>query len=117
MHFATVSTLSLLLSAASSKHCINQTISVQISARNGLFGNVVVPQTNHEVTNMTLLLTKQGYNFSSKGLTDYETVSGVYQLHTQYCTPDSPSEKQVAVQILTHGIVSISLGPAITRDN
>lgn len=100
--------LSALLSLAAAKKCINQTVEVEISARNGVFGKVMVPQTNLEVTNLTLRLARQGHNFTNEGLTGYDTVSGTYRISTQYCVPDKePSYgygKTPVLQILTHGI-------------
>lgn len=104
MQVLTTLVLSALLGLAASRKCINQTVEVQIAARNGVFGGVSVPQTNVEVTNFTLRVTKQGHNFTNEGLTGYDTVSGSYNISTQYCVPDKPSWKRPVLQILTHGI-------------
>jgi len=52
---------------ASAYKCVNLTVPVDLSARNGVF-NVSAPQSNIEVTNFVLDLIQQGQNFSATSL-------------------------------------------------
>lgn len=85
----------------SARRCSNFTVSVQISARNGVF-KMSPPPNNVEVTNFMLDLGQQGHNLTHALLQDYATVSGSYGLAATYCAPDSGDGK--VLQILTHGI-------------
>lgn len=104
MRVSVVSIFAALLCAASAKKCVNQTIPVSIASRNAVFGNIVNPQTNLQATNLSLVLAQQGHNATAEGLTGYRTISKTYHISTRFCTPDYPTEKNPAVQILTHGI-------------
>ena len=94
--------LALAVGAASAYTCTNQTVSVQISARNGVF-SVSAPQSNIDATNFILNGVRQGSNATAMVLQDYATVSGTYNLATTYCGPDSGQVPGV-VQLLSHGI-------------
>ena len=96
--------LAALISLAAAKKCINATVPVTLSARTAIFGNVPVPQTNADVTDFIANLAKQGQNYTQIGLTGYNTTSGIYQISTQFCTPDDDTSTEPTVQILTHGI-------------
>ncbi|KAK5010881.1 hypothetical protein LTR28_007177 [Elasticomyces elasticus] len=93
--------IAALAGAAAARQCLNVTVPVQVSARNGVF-NLATPVTNIDVTNFILDLTQQGTNYSANILEGYQTVTGNYTIAATYCHPDSgPSN---VVQILTHGI-------------
>ncbi|KAF2099967.1 hypothetical protein NA57DRAFT_38322 [Rhizodiscina lignyota] len=104
MRVSYVSIVAALLSVVSAKICTNQSVPIHITSRNGLFGHVAVPETNRDATNFTLSLGRQGHNFTNEGLAGYHTISKTYHIMTQYCTPDHPTKKDPAIQILTHGI-------------
>ena len=99
--FTFAAALLTALGLASARKCQNVTVSVQASARNGVF-NVAIPQNNIEVTNFILDGVEQGVNASAEVLTDYATVSDTYDLAATYCAPDQGDGK--TLQILTHGI-------------
>jgi pimeloyl-ACP methyl ester carboxylesterase len=101
MRFSTLSLLASIAGTAIARNCQNLTISVSITARNGVF-NVEPTQNNIEVTNFILDGTQQGHNATAEVLTGYADVSGTYNLAATYCTPDSGAGR--ALQILTHGI-------------
>jgi hypothetical protein len=96
--------LSALATLASAKRCQNATVPVQITSRQGVFGDVAVPQTNLEAQIFIQNQTVQGRNFTAVGLTDYATVSGTYNISAMFCMPDSMNSSSPSLQILTHGI-------------
>ncbi|KAJ5716000.1 uncharacterized protein N7483_013181 [Penicillium malachiteum] len=101
------STIGVLLLAAgivSGKTCYNVTVPVSISARNGVFDGINTPTTNTDATAFVLNITRQGSNFTDDALTDYDTVSGRYNISTQYCAPNGTMSNGTTLQILTHGI-------------
>jgi pimeloyl-ACP methyl ester carboxylesterase len=101
--FTAVAIAASLAGVVSAKRCTNITVTVDISARNGLFdAKALVPQNNIEVTNFFLDYTQGGKNYTANVLKGYATVSGKYQLATTYCEPDRGAPN--AVQLLTHGI-------------
>ena len=104
MYTRQVIILTALACSAVAKKCMNATVPVTVSARTGIFGNVPVPQTNLDVTDFIANLAKQGSNYTQTGLTGYKTTSGIYQISTQFCTPDDDSSSDPTVQVLTHGI-------------
>ena len=97
----TIVALALTLGFVSARQCQNITVPVSISARNGVFG-VSAPQSNIEVTNFILNLSRQGHNYTQEVLQGYATISGDYELAATYCAPDKGAGK--TLQILTHGI-------------
>lgn len=101
MKFFSLVSLALVAGLATARKCQNITVSVSITARNGVF-DVEPAQNNIEVTNFILDGTQQGHNATVQVLTGYADVSGTYDLATTYCTPDGGPGK--AVQLLTHGI-------------
>lgn len=101
-----------LAGLASAKQCMNATVPVTISARQGVFDNTMVPVTNLDVTTFVQNMTKQGANYSASALSGYDTVEGTYNISTKFCMPDTTYEKPV-VQVLTHGKLEIS--PASCR--
>ena len=104
MYFTTISALTVLAAAASAKRCINATVPVEISARQPVF-NLAVPKTNLEATDFILNMTQQGRNFTDIVLTGYNTVSGTYNISTEFCMPSNATNMtNPTVQVLTHGI-------------
>lgn len=114
MKYLSASALALLVGSVTAKTCINQTVPVTISAREGVF-NIAVPQTNLDATTFVQNMTQQGRNFTNVALAGYDTVSGTYNISTEYCVPgngtpgsagwgSSGSGAQPTLQILTHGI-------------
>ena len=93
-----------LASVSAAKRCINATVPVSISSRQAVFGNVNVPRTSEEVTAIAQAAAVQGANGTAQALTDYHTVTGTYNISTQFCTPDNLTSTVPTVQILTHGI-------------
>lgn len=103
MHRSTVTALALFTASAAGRRCINQTVPVDISARQAVF-DLDIPQTNLEVTDFVLNVTQQGRNFTDTVLIGYNTTSGTYNISTQFCMPDSSNVTNPTVQVLTHGI-------------
>lgn len=101
--------LSLLLSPALlaisivAKQCINLTVPVTISARNGVF-NIPTLQGNADATTFVQNLTSIRGNFTEEALLDYATVSGAYEISAKFCKPDVENGKNPTVQVLTHGL-------------
>ena len=98
----TVATALASLSVA--KRCMNATVPVSISSRQAIFGNVNVPHTSEEVTAIAQAAAVHGVNSTAQALTDYHTVTGTYNISTQFCTPDNLTSTIPIVQVLTHGI-------------
>ncbi|KAF2482664.1 hypothetical protein BDY17DRAFT_251478 [Neohortaea acidophila] len=98
----------LLVAALFVNHCVSQpsctnlTIPVTASARNGRFPESLNPQTEVEVTNFVLELTRQGTNFTQASLEGYATVSGTFNITATYCQPAAGAPD--VIQVLTHGI-------------
>ncbi|KAJ5579870.1 uncharacterized protein N7459_005855 [Penicillium hispanicum] len=92
-----------LAGVASARTCYNVTVPVAVSARNGNFV-FDTPKTNLDATRFALALSRQGRNITEELLDGYNTVSGEYNLATQYCMPDNAVGKDATVQVLTHGI-------------
>jgi len=95
--------LVILAGSAAAKVCINQTVTVDISARTGVF-NIALPQTNLDATTFIQNITQQGRNFTDVALTGYATTAGTYNISTQFCTPSMSNGTNPTVQVLTHGI-------------
>lgn len=85
------------------KQCINITVPVDISARNGVF-NLPTLETNFDATTFAQNFTRIGANFTEESLLDYATVTGTYEISAQFCRPDNATDKNPTVQFLTHGI-------------
>ena len=96
--------LACLAAGVAAKQCINATVAVSISARNGAF-DLDIPQTRLETTLFTQNFTRQGGNFTAAALTGYETIEGTYNISTQFCYPDSGLSSDATVQVLTHGLL------------
>jgi hypothetical protein len=60
---STFTFLAALVATAAAKKCINQTVPVKISSRNGVF-NLAVPQTNLDAVEFVLNMTQQGRNYT-----------------------------------------------------
>jgi len=103
MHIQIFTTVAVLATCATAKTCVNATVPVTISAQNGMF-NILVPSSNSETIDFVTNVTRQGGNFTAKSLSGYQTVSGTYNISTQYCTPSNSQAQPSIVQVLTHGI-------------
>lgn len=85
------------------KNCTNLTIPVQLSVRQGAFD---VPEFQDDydacafIQNITSI--SGGLNYTAKVLTGYATISGIYNISAQLCTPDNGAAR--VVQVLTHGM-------------
>lgn len=86
--------------------CSNFTVPVSISSRNGVFDNMMTPETGLDATTFIQNSTKQGGNFTMQALTGYATVSGKYNISAMFCLPSGSNAtlKDPTVQVLTHGI-------------
>ena len=96
--------LAALATISDAKICMNATVPVSISSRQAVFGNLEVPHTPVEVTAIGQAAAVQGANGTAQALTDYHTVSGTYNISTQFCVPSTMSGNNPTVQVLTHGI-------------
>ncbi|KAE8334730.1 hypothetical protein BDV24DRAFT_156631 [Aspergillus arachidicola] len=95
---------SLLATSTAAKTCYNSSIEISVSSRNGVFDNLPTPQTNLDTTAFITAATRPGHNGTQEALTNYSTVSGTYNISTQYCKPDTSTPGAGPVlQILTHG--------------
>lgn len=100
-HFILI--IAALATSVTAKDCMNLTVPVTISSRNGVFNNYATPETNVDATAFVSNLTRQGQNATADALTGYATISGTYHISAQYCQPSSGSKKSI-IQVLTHGI-------------
>ena len=82
------------------RNCVNFTIPVTISARQGVFPDIPA-KANLEVTDFAQKFVQQGRNYTATILLGYQTVEGDYDISAQYCYPDKVGS---TIQILTHGI-------------
>jgi hypothetical protein len=106
MHFSTYTVLATLAASAAAKKCVNMTVPVTISARQGIF-DIAVPQTSLEATDFVRNMTQQGRNFTETVLTGYNTTAGTYNISAQFCMPSSGNSTNATnptIQVLTHGI-------------
>lgn len=60
--------LTALVTLGEARHCQNLTIPIEVSARQPKF-NLQTPNSNIDVTNFILDLTRQGHNYSNEALT------------------------------------------------
>ena len=95
--------LTLVTGGALAKQCVNITVPVQISARNGVF-NIPTLQSNLDATTFSQNFTNIRANFSQASLLDYATVTGSYSISAKFCKPDNDKSTNPTVQVLTHGI-------------
>ena len=93
----------LLATCATAKICTNIRVPVDLSARQAVF-DLAIPQTNSDVPDFVLNVTRQGGNFTNDVLTGYNTTTGSYNISAQFCVPDSDNSTNPVLQILTHGI-------------
>ena len=96
--------LASLTSLSDAKICMNASIPISISSRQGIFGNIRVPQTPYEVTAIIQAGAVQGANATAQALTGYQTVTGNYSISAQFCMPNQMTSSNPTVQVLTHGI-------------
>ncbi|KAL8948631.1 MAG: hypothetical protein Q9222_005196 [Ikaeria aurantiellina] len=100
---------SLLLTVAAfsawvaAKQCMNLTVPVSISARNGVF-NIPTLQGNADATTFAQNLTSIRGNFTQEALLDYATITGTYNISAKFCKPDVENGTNPTVQVLTHGL-------------
>lgn len=103
MFTSSIAALVLLAGTVTAKTCINATVPVTISARQGTF-DWAVPQTSIDVPDFFSNVTRQGSNFTAAALSGYHTTAGTYNISTQFCMPSSMTYQNPTVQVLTHGI-------------
>jgi hypothetical protein len=106
MHIPNLTLLALLAGVTSAKKCVNITVPVTISAKQGIY-NLATPQTNLEAIDFARNVTQQGRNFPETILTGSRTISGTYNISTQFCVPtigNATNATNPTVQVLTHGI-------------
>lgn len=92
-----------LVGLASAKICVNNTVTIQLAARNIDF-NISVPQNQYEVTAFTQFLARQGSDATAQAAHRFNNVNGTYKVSTQFCRPDTMNNTNAVVQVLTHGI-------------
>lgn len=95
--------LTFVAGGALARQCINFTVPVQISARNGVF-NIPTLQSNLDATTFSQNITNIRGNFSQESLLGYTTVTGSYSISAKFCKPDNEQGMNPTVQVLTHGI-------------
>ncbi|KAI4093540.1 MAG: hypothetical protein LQ344_002766 [Seirophora lacunosa] len=93
----------LFVSSVVAKQCINITVPVSVSARNGVF-NIPTLRGNADATTFAQNLTSIRGNFTEEALLDYATVSGAYNISAKFCKPDMENGANPTVQVLTHGL-------------
>ncbi|KAL8729722.1 MAG: hypothetical protein Q9166_004550 [cf. Caloplaca sp. 2 TL-2023] len=93
----------VLAGSVAAKQCLNITVPVSISARNGVF-NIPTLQGNADATTFAQNLTSIRGNFTQEALLDYATVTGEYDISVKFCKPDTENGINPTVQILTHGL-------------
>lgn len=93
----------LFVSSVVAKQCINITVPVSVSARNGVF-NIPTLRGNADATTFAQNLTSIRGNFTEEALLDYATVSGAYNISAKFCKPDMENGTNPTVQVLTHGL-------------
>jgi hypothetical protein len=103
MYTSSIAALAIFAAIAPAKRCRNATVPITISAKQALF-DIAIPQTNLEVTDFVLNMTKQGGNFTNSALAGYDTTTGTYNVNTQYCTPNASNSTSPTIRFLTHGI-------------
>ncbi|CAF9906546.1 MAG: hypothetical protein GOMPHAMPRED_004777 [Gomphillus americanus] len=99
MYFA----LFALMGLASAKMCVNNTVTVNLSANNVNF-NISAPKSQYEVTMMVQFLARQGQNATDRLASGFHSVNGTYTISTQFCRPDNMTGSNPVVQVLTHGV-------------
>ncbi|KAL8645074.1 MAG: hypothetical protein Q9226_007466 [Calogaya cf. arnoldii] len=103
MHFSVFITPLVLIGSVAAKQCLNITVPVSISARNGVF-NIPTLQGNADATTFAQNLTSIRGNFTQEALLGYETVAGQYDVNVKFCKPDAENGTNPTVQVLTHGL-------------
>ena len=103
MHFSPFAALVVLTSSVTAKQCLNITVPVSISARNGVF-NIPTLRGNADATTFAQNLTSIRGNFTQEALLGYATVAGTYDISVKFCKPDRENGTNPTVQILTHGL-------------
>ena len=103
MHYVFLTFPFALAGSVAAKQCLNMTIPVSISARNGVF-NIPTLQGNADATTFAQNLTSIGGNFTQEVLLSYATVVGEYDISVKFCKPDAAKGTSPTVQVLTHGL-------------
>ncbi|KAL8909560.1 MAG: hypothetical protein Q9171_005006 [Xanthocarpia ochracea] len=103
MHYAFLTFPFALAGSVAAKQCLNITVPVSISARNGVF-NIPTLQGNADATTFAQNLTSIGGNFTQEALLSYATVVGEYDISVKFCKPDAENGTNPTVQVLTHGL-------------
>ena len=96
-------TISLLASSIAAKQCVNVTVPVSISARQGVF-DVPTLREDLDATVFSLNYNSIKANFTEKSLTGYATIKGDYHISAKFCQPDVVNGSNPTVQVLIHGI-------------
>ncbi|KAJ5781328.1 hypothetical protein N7457_006488 [Penicillium paradoxum] len=104
MRTSTFGLWALTAGVTTAKTCYDVTVEVPVTARNGVFDNIITPETNFDATSFVLASTKQGGNITEAALSGYATVSKLYNISAQYCMPKSTGSSAYTLQILTHGM-------------
>lgn len=106
MKFLLAAALTLLAGDAAARTCVNTTVDVPVTSRNGVFDKISTPHTNLDAATFTLNAIRQGTNGTQEALSGYATVQKTYKISTQYCRPDTSvgGGNGPVLQILTHGI-------------
>lgn len=102
-----LTSLALLTTAlqVTAKTCLNTTVEIPVTSRNGVFDKISTPQTNLDAAVFSLSAARQGGNGTEKALSGYKSVEGEYKISIQYCMPSgSKRGGEPVLQILTHGI-------------
>lgn len=94
---------SLLAGPALAKQCVNFTIPVSITARNGNFSEPTLT-SNLDATVFAQNFTSNKGNYTEEALLGYQTITGDYNISAKFCQPDSSNGTNPTVQVLTHGI-------------
>ncbi|KAL8733293.1 MAG: hypothetical protein Q9181_003632 [Wetmoreana brouardii] len=103
MHLSLLVAFGVFASLTTAKQCLNFTVPVSISARNGVF-DIPTLQGNADATTFAQNLTSIRGNFTEEALLDYATVSGIYDISVKFCKPDVENSTSPTVQVLTHGL-------------
>ncbi|CAL8576426.1 hypothetical protein XPA_002310 [Xanthoria parietina] len=103
MHSSLLLAPFLLAGSVLAKQCLNITVPVSVSARNGVF-NIPTLEGNADATTFAQNLTSIRGNFTQEALLGYETVAGEFDISVKFCKPDAENGTNPTVQVLTHGL-------------
>lgn len=79
---------------------------MDLTSRNGVFGNIETPMSALDATTFIQNQTRQGGNLTEMALSGYNTIQGSYNISAKFCQPSGSNGtlKDPTVQVLTHGI-------------